>query len=365
MACVISALPLLAQRAHATCLPQCLLAAPGPGAGGVIPSNTKVLAFRPGPGGGTTPTAKVTNASGIEVPTTYTSGVLTLAASLASGTYTITWSDECDPVTMRPSTPVIRSTTFTTTAPAPTPTNAGTLLADVGDFYTDSCSWYSGPTCGCSNLAVAAKLSLTPSASLTPWLAITTFETWVDGKLWGTSDFGSLTRAPTLGGTPSDRLPAVVHTDCYPMKMPGTLDPGVSAGHHVIEVRTKVAGLTTLPALSVEVDLWCPGYDAGTDADASDDAFDADVSSDVSADGPPETGSALDTGTSVDSGAETIAAADAGASDASEDAVSMFATAPASSACTGARFRAASPLGLGWLTLAMLRRRRKQTANKG
>jgi len=116
--------------------------------------------------------------------------------------------------------------------------------------------------------AVVAQITISPSAELVPFLAVTAFTTLVDGTYWGESFYGTgVSPHETQAGIVSYRDFLRVYASCGRQAESAACEsPGVGIGRHAVEVQAHVAGAASdPPPLMLSIDLACSG-DAGVDA---------------------------------------------------------------------------------------------------
>jgi hypothetical protein len=115
-----------------------------------------------------------------------------------------------------------------------------------------------GPT----GLVEHAQLTATPTAEMTPWLALTRWELEVDGQNYTASNFGRLT-AGAQTGIPSTSGPhrlLSLHAQCGPSATDGgaALDARLGPGPHQVRLLARIVGIpTALPSNTITVDFQC------------------------------------------------------------------------------------------------------------
>ena len=179
-------------------------------------------------------------------------------APLSAGTYTIVRSEGCG-ATGDAGVPTT-SSSFTVGAAAPLPVAIGTV-AVVPAYAMVTADTGSG-SCTIDFDAAVAKLALTPSADLAPWLATTSYTLEVDGAFWATSEYGApvSTAAPAVYGRHFDE----VFARCGAPGSGSGDDNGLARGPHHAVLRAHVAGATTDPApVAIDFALTCPTHSDG------------------------------------------------------------------------------------------------------
>lgn len=115
-----------------------------------------------------------------------------------------------------------------------------------------------GPT----GLVEHAQLTATPTAEMTPWLALTRWELEVDGQNYTASNFGRLTVGAQTG-IPSTSGPhrlLSLHAQCGPSATDGgaALDARLGPGPHQVRLLARIVGIpTALPSNTITVDFQC------------------------------------------------------------------------------------------------------------
>jgi len=170
---------------------------------------------------------------------------------------------------------------------------------------------------GCSEPIDSAyvEVAMTLAAAVGPWKDVLVFETRVDGELWAPSGF--LPLAPPEGESWLGRGVDRVYATCEAGE--GVVDPSLSPGAHLVEMRARIPGTDiVLTSSEVEVLLSCAesgstGGDAGSTAGTSTDTS-TDTSAGASTGDGETTQTAAPTGgpTGPDGDASTTAADDTG-----------------------------------------------------
>lgn len=145
---------------------------------------------------------------------------------------------------------------ITTTAPAPLPTEAGSVRA--GKSHVDRIEVSAGGPCSQVESMAAVDLLFTPSPALVPFLPIARFTTIIEGQAWpwAVTRFGD-TRA-------GYRDPLQILSRCSADANTQASDEGLPVGHYTGKLIVEVAGMEPLPAIPFAIDLECPksGCDA-------------------------------------------------------------------------------------------------------
>lgn len=174
---------------------------------------------------------------------------------------------------------------FTVVAASPQPSQAGSL--NVTYLHSAAFQVPSGSSACTSPISAAvAKLEITPSAQLEPWLDVTRWSVFVDGTLWSDTWYGGRQSDGTLmqgflepywKGRVS---PSWIHATCPSSHDAGFSTGGVSEGAHQVSVVAEIPGGLILPALEQTIQLTCPpSGEAGTPNTGSDGGTNDDDSS--------------------------------------------------------------------------------------
>jgi uncharacterized protein (TIGR03382 family) len=157
--------------------------------------------------------------------------------------------------------------TFAATAAAPLPTTLGELT--VTAMTLAPLELAGGAGCSEQITSARADVSLTLSASASPWKDALVYTTWVDGEQWSAS--ADLQASPAYGESWVGRGRDRVYAACT---APQEASPGVPEGQHSVELRAALPGTDLdLRSTSVMVTLKCAGSpDGSTPRDGSPDA---------------------------------------------------------------------------------------------
>jgi uncharacterized protein (TIGR03382 family) len=245
-----------------------------------VPSNLPGIFWRPlgsyVNGDATDPTlVMLTSSAAPSTPIPFTTTALTNGDLLivptqplaAGATYTVTDSNTCEGGFGGPGP----TTTFTTGASEPLPTELGTLEVVSDARGTIEVATADG---GCSTDVSAHHINITPtlSSGATAWASAFHYETYVDDVLWVRKTSINV-QVGTSGTWRLYRICEVAGVDAGYQGTPSL--PGLSSGVHTVRVKA------TIPGSSVE--LWtdpltvvmsCPGegVDVNGDGDGDDEA---------------------------------------------------------------------------------------------
>ncbi len=188
----------------------------------------------------------------------------------AGASYTLRLESTCQ----APSgvTPTLVDTPFTAGPAAPVPATFGTLTLTPKPPAVFPV-WTLAGSCVVPLKVAQAEVALDADPSLTPWLALTRTELWIDGKLWLGSGYGDLPLV-AASATQTDSGGRNIHSFYVPCAdVPQYADAGVLPGQHHVDLRLYIAGQNLeAPYLWGDVNVTCgPGNrtDAGSTADTS------------------------------------------------------------------------------------------------
>lgn len=140
---------------------------------------------------------------------------------------------------------------FTIGPSAPVPTSSATI-ALLDSTWVDA----SNSSCGASPEVQLARLRITPTTAMEPWLALARWELEVDGRLAGTAAYGTIPAGafePEATQGVAFRPVNVVQVECQ--AAPG--GPGFAPGLHQVRVVARIEGFSSPIAsnsLSVQID---------------------------------------------------------------------------------------------------------------
>ncbi|MGA9521310.1 MAG: hypothetical protein WBV82_07590 [Myxococcaceae bacterium] len=154
--------------------------------------------------------------------------------------------------------------------PAPLPTSVGALtLLETREEFTGGISSCGGP----AGQNVIARLAITPSEELVPWLPVTRFVLRVDGAEWAGLSYGLVSPDGGVGFDSSQFLGhsiTRVHAQCPNQDagfslMVASVDPGVRVGRHVARLEAFIAGSdASIEPATLDFALLCHGgFDPG------------------------------------------------------------------------------------------------------
>lgn len=294
---------LVPDRGDACGTPRCFSSRPAPRGDAGIPSNVPAIAFAPGVVEGQSIVVadgrlRLVDSSDFEIASTIEPDqnspgefLVRPQAPLTPGEfYRIEYPEPCTGEfgTPGPDGGAVLASSFVAESPSSLPASVGALSVQ------ESAEGKLGilTVCGrCErDVDVAfAKLSLTPTPELVPYLPVTRFILYVDGEYWAEAPYGSFTLdggfdprgwrvVETSGPTASQRLVEnwitdsrrvdLVYARCH-RHTDSTEDDGVMPGAHTAQLVAEIAGTSVqLVSIAIAVDLQC--FAAGTSVSSSD-----------------------------------------------------------------------------------------------
>lgn len=224
-----------APRSVEACTPACPTWLVAPANGVSLPANAPAIAFR---FSGPESTIQL-QSGGADVPFTKSGDVLRLGAALSAGSTLVltTRVNSCG---------FMNEGAVTTSIPiapaAPQPTRLGSLTVD--SYRRADVAIPGGEQCFTYEPGAWARLRLSLDPSVGPYRSVMGITTYVDGKRWSSTWYGS-----------DDALE--IFASC------GSTPRGVTPGKHRVEIEGEIAGGAVLPRLPIDVDLECSDENSG------------------------------------------------------------------------------------------------------